>query len=126
MKNIISFCSASTRKKLIIIRVTLILIKVKAIVNFFPLKSYFIKYFETDSTTRIDLQPFQYEMGYIRKILNLLPINTTCLIECMVMQNYFRKFGVYIPINIGVSKESFLKAHAWIESKDSPGYEKLI
>jgi len=108
------------------LRIMLILIKIKVIVFFFPLSRYYDKYFDFNSNQNSLLQLYQSDIRHIKKILNLLPINTTCLIECMVMQNYFRKFGVYIPINIGVSKESFLKAHAWIESKDSPGYEKLI
>lgn len=123
----IRFCHISWGKRLFILRILILYTQVSIIVDFFPVKKYFSSYFLNSHTLDedVDLQPLRKEIGSIKRILRNCPFNISCLKESMVIQKYFRKQRILIPIYLGINKEMQMKAHAWVLNETSIGYTTL-
>jgi hypothetical protein len=98
----------------------------KIIIDFRSLKSYY-KRFLTNETSTIDLkQRFPEDIRLIKKVKKAIPWKVTCLMECMAISEYFKRYKIYIPISIGLCSGEEFSAHAWNGTTNRIGkYQKI-
>lgn len=104
----------SHNERIRLFRITYIIIKAFFFVNYMPIKYFFYKYSFGKNRENFDLQLYRKEIRLIRKIGQLLPFRVTCLIECMAIQEYMKKYEIVLPISLGLKNIGDLSAHAWI------------
>ena len=107
------FILISFQEKIQIFRILLLILKSSFIVRYLPLSHYYDRYFSIPQKTLIDLSLYKDDILFIRRILSVLPIKVSCLIESMTAQDYLRRHGIQIPISLGVKVSNQLFAHAW-------------
>ncbi|MEN8193437.1 MAG: lasso peptide biosynthesis B2 protein [Bacteroidota bacterium] len=117
--------NTSWKERYDIIRILLLLVKEGLIVRYMPLKYYYSSFINTPEDIYLDLQPFHENIDRINRVIKAVPWNVTCLMECLVIQSYFKKFSINVPIYIGVKTGEELKAHAWYSESEQFSYNKL-
>ena len=105
-----------------------IIIKSYFFVTYTPSKHYYKKYNFGKSRQNADLQPFNREIGLIRKTGKIFPLQITCLMECMAIQEYLRRYDFITPISLGIkiSEGDSLSAHAWISQSSAGNYYNIF
>lgn len=99
--------------------------KASVLINFVPLRFYFNRYFIQKEKYLIDLEPYNKDILFVKKVLNALPGKATCLKECIVVHLYLKKKGIIVPIHLGILNEGRLHAHAWIDHSNAAGFKKI-
>ena len=114
LNKIIKYIRLSYRDKILILKILLLLLHVYLFVKLLPMRFYYSK-FVFNATEEYDyhLQPYIHEIRLINSIVKLFPFQVTCLMECMLVQRFFLKYNVLIPIRLGLQTTGDLKAHAW-------------
>jgi hypothetical protein len=71
------------------------------------------------------MQPYLNDLSDIFKIQKLIPWHVSCLVQSMVISSHFNKYGIHLPVKLGVSIENEFKAHAWCFEFQSNGFSKI-
>lgn len=116
----------SWRQKLEILRIVFLYLKFTMIVELVPLRYYYKFYLENIEYRNIGkLQPYNRELGLIKKLGVKLPWKIKCIVESLVIKNYMKRLGVEIPISLGVSLEEGFNAHAWCLPQQSTAFTEI-
>lgn len=120
------FVLLPNKTKIAIIWIVCYYIKAIVIVKFFPLKSYFNKYFSLSQINH-DLEFVNHndKTRIISKVLKYFPRGSSCLIESLVVHLYFKRLKIYVPLHLGISIKHDLRAHAWYYNSPSHDYVKI-
>jgi hypothetical protein len=94
-------------------------------VKYVPIRYYYKRYFQENNHQTINLQPYTDEIGLIKRILKNIPWKNTCLVESLTIKSYFFKYGLDLPISIGIKVTNDLSAHAWYMDENKQGFFKL-
>lgn len=96
------------------------------IVELVPLRFYYRSYFENIENRNIGkLQPYNRELGLIKRLGIKLPWKIKCIVESLVIKNYMKRLGVDIPISLGVSLNKGFYAHAWCLPQNSIAFTEI-
>ena len=121
-----SFLRFSLSRKMIVLRMITILIYTSVLVRFIPLKFYYGRYIAgSDDLRGKNMQPFRDQIVLYKRLMLLIPWKVTCLMESLAFFIYFKKYGIQIPLFIGVKTGNQMKAHAWNFSSNSRGYSAI-
>lgn len=92
-----------------------LLLRARFLVRHVPLKRYRHRFFIPQPEHQTELQFSGKELRRFRKIVKFIPVKTTCLMQNIALQDYFKKKNVPFPIYLGLKKdeEGQLLAHAW-------------
>lgn len=107
------------------LRMGLILAYTFVLVRLFPLRSYYGRYLEGNGSRPAGtMQPSADQFRLAKRMVRLVPWKVSCLMESMAFHIYFRRYGILVPVTLGVNPEEGMKAHAW--NFDRPGREFAI
>lgn len=100
-------------------------LKYQFIVQFLPLK-YYKHNFNNCSVSNNSMQLIRRDLRLIKGVRSFLPFRPRCLVDSLVIRNYFRRMNLDIPILLGVQNNTSIKAHAWCEGLNANGYNQNI
>ena len=115
----------SLQQNVLLLKVFFDIVYVKMLVTFFPLRTYSKWFHGSMSFDPKKMQPFHYEFLLINRLMSLVPLKKTCLLEAMTFHKYFRRYKILIPIFVGVNTEGPLKAHAWMFFEKHHGFSTV-
>jgi len=108
-----------------IVRILFMIIKARIMVRYIPLKYYYSRFICTQNDKCLDLQPFREHICLINRVMKAVPWDVTCLMESLVIQSYFKRYFIHVPIYIGVKTGNELKAHSWYSESKRFSYQIL-
>lgn len=113
MNKLRKYLLLSRKQRISIWIMTLLFIKALFLVYFVPLKKYKGRFAAIQENDNSQMHQYCFELSLIRKIGRVLPFNMSCLVESIVIQDYFKRYDLDIQIYLGVHKTDKLLAHAW-------------
>jgi len=121
-----TFMRLSLSRKVMVLRMIIILIYTSVLVRFITLRFYYDRYIAGNDDLRgKNMQPFRDQIVLYKRLMLLIPWKVTCLMESLAFFIYFKKYGIQIPLFIGVKTGNQMKAHAWNFSSNSRGYSAI-
>lgn len=95
-------------------------------VKYFPLRFYYKKYFSNNNGQNLDLQSFNKDITLIKRILRSVPWKITCLMESLIIKNYLFRYGIVLPIVVGIRINDKLEAHAWYDLNKKYEFQRIL
>lgn len=119
MNLLIKYLKLSRRHKISLWIILYLYIKAIILVYYIPLNKYKHRFTKKPDNYFLHMPLYSDELSLILKLGKRLPLRITCLIESIVIQDYFKKYNLNVQIYLGVNKTDKLIAHAWCIENDN-------
>jgi hypothetical protein len=124
------FFKLSNNQKYDVLIILIELIRAFVIVKCIPTRYYYRYYFSPEKEGHFDIQntvqPSAMDICLFNKIVKIIPLKITCLMESMAAKSYFKKRNISFPIIIGINTKGELNAHAWYKGNPMKPYNHIF
>ena len=120
------FYQADWKKRLLLIRLVFIVIKISILVRYTPLRKYYDRYPKHKDIPNYLPEQYIKDITLIRKLFSYIPWQLSCLMQCLIVKEYFLHHNIYITVKIGVKTEGGIKAHAWYNEVNRNGFVEIL
>lgn len=126
MRWLITYLRLAWSDKQSVILIVLLFIKAIILVKHYPLSRYKKRFINNVQNQNFLLQQYQAELSLIYKVKKKIPFKITCLMESIVIQDFFKRYKLDIQIFLGINKTEKLNAHAWCVDKTNLNYQFIL